>query len=792
MSMKKAAFSVALTGTMLAGSAASASACMGVYVGKDVSETGSSYIGRSEDIGEFHTKIFEVHPAEDHEVGEVFEDAYGFSMKYTEENSHTYRYSLAKDTPEYGEGDEAYAEVGINENDVAITATVSTAYNEKAKAADPLVDTGICEISMTSIMLGQAKTAREAVEILAEIVDEHGSGECNTIMISDPNETWYMEIVSGHQYAAVKMPDDVVAAIPNMMLLGTIDVNDKENVIASDELVSLPKEKGFLEEVDGKIHVTKTYGAVDPGRGQLDRLYQGVYYLNSTKADGMSITSGENGTSLAQNEDGTFGPYDLMFSPSSKLSTDDVMDFLGYRGEGSKMNSNEDSSIYAIGNNRQAECHVLEMREGMTEGLAGVEWLAMSRAEFSVYLPFYGGLITDTWGGYKYTGGESCYDDEFNSTVDSIYCAFAELNSLADDNRDKYGTKIKEYWDKYQNELIEQQKTVDTELQALYKKDPELAQKKATELGIKIAKDAYKVADGMLKELNKFIKDGKSGVFTPSALTENVMPDYSLDRVMDDVIGVNRYETAAMLADKAGDYDTVILVNSDKTMSDGLSAAALSGKLNAPIIPVKQNKIPDEVKEQIEKAKNVYIIGGTNAISENVASQLSDKNVKRIAGKNRFETSEKIADMIGSYSHAYIVNGVTGDADAMSISSVAAKTGSPIIVTDGKTSDAAKKAGTEYTVIGGTKAVSESIENKYSADRIGGATRYETNKMIINKYYSDSEKVYVANGETLIDALSASLIAKDNGVALVNRKSDKSVLADKKVVQVGGFDYIIE
>lgn len=94
--------------------------CMGVYVGKEVSENGSSYIGRSEDIRVGHTKIFTVHPAEDHEPGAIFEDAYGFSMPYPE---HTYQYTLAKDSPLFGEGEEPYAEVGINENEVAMTAT---------------------------------------------------------------------------------------------------------------------------------------------------------------------------------------------------------------------------------------------------------------------------------------------------------------------------------------------------------------------------------------------------------------------------------------------------------------------------------------------------------------------------------------------------------------------------------------------------------------------------------------------------------------------------------------------
>lgn len=150
---------------------------------------------------------------------------------------------------------------------------------------------------------------------------------------------------------------------------------------------------------------------------------------------------------------------------------------------------------------------------------------------------------------------------------------------------------------------------------------------------------------------------------------------------------------------------------------------------------------------------------------------------------------EKIAAMIGNYSEAYIVNGVIGEADAMSISPVAAKKVAPIIVTDGKKSDYEKKAGTDYTVIGGEKAVTEALEKKYSADRISGANRYETNRAVIMKYYASVGTIYLANGETMIDALTASLVANDNGVVLVSEKSDNDILKSRNTIQVGGMPF---
>lgn len=261
------------------------------------------------------------------------------------------------------------------------------------------------------------------------------------------------------------------------------------------------------------------------------------------------------------------------------------------------------------------------------------------------------------------------------------------------------------------------------------------------------------------------------------------------------IVGKNRYETAAKIADELVknniSYNSVILVNSDKSMADGLSAASLSGKKNAPILLVKKDSIPAEAMSKIEKAKNVYIIGGEGAISKNVENQLKGKNITRISGKDRYETSAKIANMLGGYKMAFIVNGAKGEADAMSVSSVAAKYGAPILLTNGKTSTHPVKAGVSYFVIGGRGVVSNQLADKYNADRIAGIDRYSTNRKVIDEFYYDSKKVYFAKGDTLVDALTASLLAKENGMVLVSKNANHKKLEGKEAVQVGGMDFEI-
>lgn len=297
-----------LSAAVAAGSVVSAGACCGLYIGSDETVTGSTYVGRSEDIGKLYDKVFEVIPAADHAAGAMYEDSYGFSMPYP---AHTYRYTVMRDSVNRGETmtdangniiEIAYGEVGMNEKGVAVSATVSTDYNKAAEAADSLnADSGLCEISLNSVILMQADSARDGVEKLAKILDKHGAGECNSLTISDADEVWDFEILSGYQYVAVKMPKDKVSVNPNMVIMNEIDTADTENVIASKDLIALPQEKGFLvsSQVPAtgvpagqkitKIDIQKTYGAEDFGDGQYVRYWQGVNYLNKTLSNHVDI-----------------------------------------------------------------------------------------------------------------------------------------------------------------------------------------------------------------------------------------------------------------------------------------------------------------------------------------------------------------------------------------------------------------------------------------------------------------------------------------------------------------------
>lgn len=259
--------------------------------------------------------------------------------------------------------------------------------------------------------------------------------------------------------------------------------------------------------------------------------------------------------------------------------------------------------------------------------------------------------------------------------------------------------------------------------------------------------------------------------------------------------GKDRYETSALIADKQI-YDTVILVNTDKSIVDGLSASGLSGVAKAPIMLVQKDKVPADVEKRLKGVKNAYVIGTDDTIGKSVENQLKNKDidVKRIGGEDRIKTSYLIAKEISTIKpvnkgdKVFLVNGYTGEADAMSVSSVAARDGVPVILTDGK-SIPFKVDDVQCYSLGSEEIMSNELVSKTNSVRIAGKDRFETNKKVIQRFYKGTKKFYVSQGYKLVDAVAGSPLAKDKPIVLVNDGSDKSVLrgADE-VTSLGGMD----
>ncbi|HFL2422435.1 TPA: cell wall-binding repeat-containing protein [Clostridioides difficile] len=249
--------------------------------------------------------------------------------------------------------------------------------------------------------------------------------------------------------------------------------------------------------------------------------------------------------------------------------------------------------------------------------------------------------------------------------------------------------------------------------------------------------------------------------------------------------GANKYETAGLIADRRK-YTQAIIINTDKSLADGLSASGLAGASNSPILLTKQNSIPNSTLKRLDKFKKIYLIGGVNSISKNVENILKNKKIKviRIEGKDRIDTSYNVAKEISylkKVDEVYFTNAYQGEADSISISPVAAKYKNPVILTNGKNIPF-KTDGVKTYAIGGTASINDSLVNSTKATRIGGVDRLDTNEKIIKHFYKEIidnykylNQICIVSSDNLIDALLSSTIHKEYPVFLVNETNDKSL-----------------
>lgn len=233
--------------------------------------------------------------------------------------------------------------------------------------------------------------------------------------------------------------------------------------------------------------------------------------------------------------------------------------------------------------------------------------------------------------------------------------------------------------------------------------------------------------------------------------------------------GKDRYETSIRISQGEWQYSDYVILVSGKNFPDALSATPLSKKYNAPILLTEGEGISSNLMGEIERlnAKNAFIIGGTGAVSENVERQLTQNGIicTRISGKDRYETSAKVAKSIGTSNGVFIASGENFP-DAVSVGAIAAIKEMPILLTSkDKLPDEVKKViGTngKYYIIGGEGSVSNNAVSEIGYyKRIGGRNRYETNVAVINEFKSDIDftNTYLANGTGFPDALSGSAAA---------------------------------
>ena len=523
--LKKLGIGLAFGAATIMSMPTSALACTQMYMGKNYTADGYTYFGRAEDFVKRYLKHYGIEPA--HEPGFKYSSIES-AFEYTS-NKPTYRYSYVRDHPSNWMGrTDAYSEAGINEKGVSCSATLSTSYNEEADAADHIDEkVGLGEYSYGSIILGESATAREGVELLGRLIDDQGVCTNDQIIIADNNETWLFATLSAHQWIAMKLADDVASLNPNIGSLNyDVDLDDPENCLHSEGIESMPVEKGFAKySADGKFDVAQTYGEslADSGVNQWSRYVQGRDYF------GSQLTEGTDYDIITVKKDGKPDQKGAMVSEIQPLffrpgksgwSTFELIRAFGNRGENVPgLNANTDG-VYCIGSERNTEINLFQIRRGYDPEVATIQWEMLSRAAYSVAIPLYSALITEV---SPYFSDQTVSFDHCKQTdvvyneepENSINYVLMDISSLCFENPDTLGTSVRTYLDALQNELIEQNKEVDTAMLAETTTEGRTAL--ANKAGKAATENTYKKCKALLQEMRDYLKEGDfSEEFVPS------------------------------------------------------------------------------------------------------------------------------------------------------------------------------------------------------------------------------------------------------------------------------------
>jgi dipeptidase len=423
-------------------------ACTSVVVGKSASADGAVIISRNEDyyINNWNKRLV-IHPRRDTDKGEMITFKNGLKVAAP---ATLFRYTGLMDwNGDTTAADGPYEERGVNEYNLAISATNSVDVNDAALKADPLVDAGVIEADIPTLVLPQAKTAREAIDLLGKVVTSQGAGEGNGILFADTKEAWYMEIGAGHEWIAVKVPADKYLFVANGMRIHDVNLADTDNVMSSPGLADFVRQNKLLDQVDEKhFNFAKAFGKTGDAYN-VDREWMGEHMLSPSVVQ-----------NVRQDQ------YPLFMTPDHKISVKDIAAVLRAEFTGTPLAQLKDADR-PMGVDRTIETHIFEIRSDMPDALKTLTWQSFGSHTGAVLVPMYENTLKEV--PQVLRSGADTYETQ------SAYWAFRANGTLAQTNIAKYGPVMADWQSTIEGTFRAEQPAVDHMLAHLYKDSPDAA-----------------------------------------------------------------------------------------------------------------------------------------------------------------------------------------------------------------------------------------------------------------------------------------------------------------------------
>ena len=386
--------------------------CTTILVGKLASYDGSTIIARNEDSpnGEFTPKRMEV-VLPDEQPRRYKSVISHLELEMTE---HPMRYtSVPNALPNEG----IWAEAGVNERNVAMSATETLTSNERVLAADPLVvfkpgkgapwesdfepevAGGIGEEDMVTLVLPYALSARDGVRRLGTLLESYGTYEMNGIAFSDVDEIWWMETVGGHHWIARRVPDDCYVTMPNQLGIDSFDLSDAEGE-QRDHMAS-PGLRAWMEEnhLDLTLRDEGELTDVFNPREAFGSASDSDHVYNTPRAWAMQRQLNPRSNTW-DGPDADLRPEDDDIPwcrvPERKVTMEDVKRVLSLHYQGTPYDpygpkgTEATRGVYRpIGINRNGQLAALQLRPYVSDATCAVQWMAYGSNPFNALVPLF-------------------------------------------------------------------------------------------------------------------------------------------------------------------------------------------------------------------------------------------------------------------------------------------------------------------------------------------------------------------------------------------------------------------
>jgi len=420
-----------------------------------------------------------------------------------------------------------YSVVGnMNEHQLAIGETTFT-------GIESLIDTaGIMDYgSLIYTTLQRAKTAREAIKVISDLVTEYGYGSSGeSFSIADGNEAWIFEIIGkgssnkGAVWVARRIPDGYISGHANQARIQTFPLaTDKKNSIAITskdlkrlndpivecvyawDVIDVARSNGLFSGKNEEFSFSDTYAPITFGGARFCdmRVWSFFKSVNDEMQQYFEYVSGHDLSNRMP----------LWVKPNRKLSNYDLMNFMRDHLEGTPLDMRKDAGAESFGlpyrwrpltwkvsgdKNAHEYCNeratatqqtgfsfVAESRSWLPDVVGGIFWFGVDDAATSVYSPIYTS-ITKVPECFKVGNG-----DMLTYSPTSAFWLFNLVSNLCYLRYDMMSEDALEVQRELENSYISNTDKTDTEALALLAKDEKQAREFLTAYSIKSSQNTF-------------------------------------------------------------------------------------------------------------------------------------------------------------------------------------------------------------------------------------------------------------------------------------------------------------